>query len=227
MLIVPARLNRNSPDVQQMAPPADTGLWLIEYMCERIGIANLTGLDVLDLGCGVRFADAIVNRAIALNSYVGIEVEREIVDFLTDNCTDPRLSFVHFDVRHSIYNPGGRKLRDDTVLPVNQNMFDVICMFSVITHQIPEDARALLTVLRRHVRDSGRLFFSATVEEGDFGYREMFPETPTANSVYTLALLTQIVEAAGWRILSVAGQHPRGIPIQDSILCEPALCRPA
>jgi len=222
MFVVPERFNRNSPDVQQLAPPADTGLWLIEYMCERIGISSLDGLDVLDLGCGVRFADAIVNRDILLKSYVGIEVEKEIVDFLTENCPDKRLSFVHFDARHPIYNRGGASLLGDAELPINHKKFDVACLFSVITHQIPEDTRSLLSILRRHVRDDGRLFFSATLQAGDFGYREMFPETPTANSVYTPELLTTIVEASGWRILSVEGPAPRGLPIQDSLLCAPA-----
>jgi SAM-dependent methyltransferase len=222
MFIVPARFNRNSPDVQQMGPPADTGRWLIEYMCERIGIANLDGLELLDVGCGVRFADAIINRNISLKSYFGIEVDKEIIEFLTANCTDLRLSFAHFDVRHPLYNLGGAPLLPDTTLPVDQKMFDVICMFSVMTHQIPEDAAALFTILRRHVKDGGRLFFSATLEDGDFGYREMFPETPTANSVYALGRLTEILETNGWRILSVEGNNPRGLPIQDSLLCAPA-----
>jgi SAM-dependent methyltransferase len=222
VLVVPPHLQRNSPEVLQMAPPADTGLWLIEYMCERIGIPSLAGRDVLDVGCGVRFAEAIVNRDIALGSYVGIELDREIVDFLDANVRDPRLSFARFDVWHDLYNRGGVALRPDLSLPIADRSFDVICMFSVITHQIPADCRSLLSILRRYIRATGRLFFSATVESGDFGYREQVPEVPTAHSVYTAQLLSEIVAASGWRIISVAGLHPRGLPIQDSFLCAPA-----
>ena len=38
MLIVPERFNKNAADVRKMASPAETGAWLIEYMCRRIGI---------------------------------------------------------------------------------------------------------------------------------------------------------------------------------------------
>jgi hypothetical protein len=65
------------------------------------------------------------------------------------------------------------------------------------------------------------MFFSATLETGEFGYREMFPEAPTAHSVYTLELLAEILDNCGWRMISLEAPHPRGIPIQDSLLCAP------
>jgi hypothetical protein len=70
-LVVPRRFKRNSPDVLAQAPSADTGLWLLRYMCERIGVPSLAGLDVLDFGCGSRFAEAILAHDIPLRSYVG------------------------------------------------------------------------------------------------------------------------------------------------------------
>lgn len=222
MLVIPARLNRNSPDVQEMGPPAETGLWLIEYMCERIGIPSLAGLDVLDLGCGVRFPAAIVDHDTALRSYVGIEVDLGIVEFLTRTVKDSRLSFAHFDVWHNVYNRAGAPLHPYRSLPIGNRKFNVVCMFSVITHQSPDQTAALLTIVRRYIRDEGHLFFSATLEEGEFGYREEFPETPTAHSIYAPELLLEIVSQTGWRLLSKEGPHPRGLPIQDSLLCAPA-----
>jgi SAM-dependent methyltransferase len=221
MLVVPDRLNRNAPAVQAMAPPADTGRWLIEYMCERIGLADLADLDMLDLGCGVRFADAIVNHGIPVRSYCGVELDREIVDFLAANVTDPRLSFAHFDIWHNLYHRTGEPLSPALRLPIGDRSFDVICMFSVITHQVPADAGALFLILRRYVRPTGHLFFSATVEEGEFGYRERFPDVPTGHSIYTLDLLSELLAAGGWRVRSLAGKHPRELPIQDSFVCEP------
>jgi len=94
-------------------------------------------------------------------------------------------------------------------------------MYSVITHQLPDDAAVIFSLLRKHVRDDGRLFFSAAIEEGDFGYREQFPENPTALSVYSTDLMTQLIEAAGWRMLSFAPRVPGGLPNQETILCAP------
>jgi hypothetical protein len=94
-------------------------------------------------------------------------------------------------------------------------------MYSVITHQLPDDAAVIFTLLRRQVRDNGRLFFYAAIEDGDFGYRERFPERPTELSVYSIDLITQLIEAAGWRMLSFAPRVPGGLPNQETILCAP------
>ena len=35
----------------------------------RLGLESLCGSDVLDIGCGVRFTETIVNRGVAIGSY--------------------------------------------------------------------------------------------------------------------------------------------------------------
>src|SRR5207302_6049806 len=127
-----------------------------------------------------------VNRNVQLHSYIGIDVHKEMIDFLTDNVEDNRLRFFHSNARNPQYNPEGDPLTESTVLPIGDQKFDIICMYSVITHQLPHDTAIIFKLLRRHVKEDGRLFFSAAVEEGNFGYREQFPDAPTALSVYTL-----------------------------------------
>jgi SAM-dependent methyltransferase len=221
VLVVPEKFNRNNPAVRAMGSPADTGLRLLEYICQRIGIGSLAGLEILDLGCGSRFADAIVNRNVPLKSYVGIDVYKEMIDFLAEHVKDPRLEFFHIDAYNPAYNKDGVQLSLDTRLPLAGRRFDIVCMYSVITHQLPEDAAVIFTLLRRHVRDNGWLFFSAAIEDGDFGYREQFPENPTGLSVYSIGLIAQLIEAAGWQMLSFAPRVPAGLPNQETILCAP------
>ena len=221
-LVVPRPFKRNSPDVLAMAPSADTGLWLLRYMCERIGIPSLAGLDILDFGCGSRFAEAILAHDIPLRTYDGIDVYKEMIDFLAQNVSDKRLSFHHINAHNLRYNKEGEPLSSGTLLPVGGKTFDVICMFSVITHQLPTDARSIFAILRRYVKESGHLFFSAWLDEGDFGYREDDPDEPTAYSVYSLDLLTELLERERWRVISVAPKNPHDLPILDSFLCVPA-----
>jgi SAM-dependent methyltransferase len=226
MLIIPDRFNKNAPGVRAMGPAADTGATLIRYMCERLGVTDLGQSDVLDFGCGSRFADAIVNRQLPVKSYVGIDVDEEMIDFLSAHVDDPRLSFLHWNARNPIYNPSGMPLNSDSALPLGDQHFDVICMFSVITHQLPPDAEAIFGLLRRHIRVGGRLFFSANIEAMDVEYREIFPESPTAHSVYSINLLRSITQRMGWHIVSIEGKGPGEVPIQDSLVCvpiEPAL----
>jgi SAM-dependent methyltransferase len=221
VIAVPRRFNKNAPDVYLAATPTESGSSLLEYLCQRLAIPDLRQHEVLDFGCGCRFAEAIVNRQIPIKSYVGIDLDKEMIDFLSSNITEPRLSFVHFDARNPSYNPGGEPISADTALPIGDRKFDVICMFSVITHQLPADAEAIFAILRRHIKDDGPLFFSAALEPGEFGYAEKIPEHPTALSIYSPGMLRSLVERRGWEIVSLEGKNPDDLPILDSFVCIP------
>jgi SAM-dependent methyltransferase len=222
MLEIPERFDKNAPQVRRMGPPAETGRRLIDYMCERAGLADLGQSDVLDFGCGCRFAASFVNLATPVKSYIGLDLDEEMIDFLQRNVVDTRLKFIRWNARNPYYNREGKPLEAFKSLPVGRRKFDLICMFSVITHQVPEDARLIFTLLRRHVRRDGQLFFSAIVEDMDSDYREMEPSVPGAASVYTKASLTGLLERTGWRVVSHAPKNPRPLtPIQDSFVCLP------
>jgi SAM-dependent methyltransferase len=229
MLMIPERFNKNALNVRAMGTPAETGSWLIEYMCRRIGIPDLGRCDVLDFGCGCRFAEAIVTRRLPVASYTGIDVDREMIDYLAANIADPRLRFVWWDARNPNYNPAGEPLDGYRSLPVGERDFDVICMFSVITHQLPQDAEAIFRLLRRHIRPLGHLFFSANIQDMEDGYREMIPDQPTGHSAYSLAALRELLAGTGWTVVSVEPKRPARaggwFPIQDSLLCVPAETR--
>ena len=222
MLEIPERFNKNAADVRAMGSPADTGARLIQYMCQRLGVQDLQDSDTLDFGCGSRFADAIINKRLLVKSYTGIDVDRELIEFLCAHVQDSRMRFFHWDAYNPSYNPSGFPLKSDTRLPTADQTFDLISMFSVITHQLPSDAEALLSIFRRCIRPAGRIFFSATLQDMEEDYKELEPKWPTSHSAYSLRAITGIVERAGWRVLTMAGKAPQGHPIQDSFLCAPS-----
>jgi SAM-dependent methyltransferase len=224
-LNVPGRFNKNAPSVQALGPQAETGTLLVEYMCERLAVPNLAALDVLDFGCGCRFAEAFVNNRLPVHSYVGIDLDPEMIAWLKGNVRDPRLSFYHWNARNPMYNPLGFELDITVELPIRTQTYDLICMFSVITHQLPEDTSAIFRLLRRYIRPHGKMFFSANIQEFTDEYREM-GVTPTLDSAYSERALRKLLERSGWRVLSRAGKNPqdargRAMPIQDSLLCAP------
>jgi SAM-dependent methyltransferase len=224
-LIVPERFNKNAPDVRAEGSQGETETLLIEYMCQRLAVPNLGQFDVLDFSCGCRFADTIVNNRLPIGSYTGIDVDREMIDFLAANVADPRLAFRHWNAHNPFYNPAGFPFTRETSLPSEQ-AFDLVCMFSVITHQLPEDAEALFHVFRRYIRPRGRMFFSARIDDMPDDYRELDPQ-PAGHSAYSWGFLCRLLERSGWRVLSTAGKSPRAAngrkaPIQDSVLCAPA-----
>lgn len=218
--VVPDHLLRNAGDVLAAGKPADLGVTLISYMCDRLGVGDLSAIDVLDVGCGTRFTDSIINRRVAIKSYTGIDVNPEIIEFLKREARDPRLSYYHLAARNPLYNPQGTPLTPDAELPAS-GRFGLICMFSVITHQLPDDAKALFSILRRHIQPGGHLFFSADLRDSVDGYAEGFPDKPTTLSIYSPTLMRKLLTEAGWRIVSVEAKSPRGLAILDSILCVP------
>lgn len=226
MIVIPFRFNKNAPDVYCGATASASGTSLLAYMCRRLAVPDLSRHDVLDFGCGCRFAEAIVNAEIPVKSYTGIDLDKEMIDYLAAHIDDPRLSFHHFDARNPFYNPDGEPMSPDRALPVGDRKFDSICMFSVITHQLPDDAAAIFAMLRRHIKDDGHMFFSASVEEGDVDYAERLPERPAGLSSYSDRLLRRLVAEAGWEIVSAVGKNPEDLPILDSFVCRPREAAP-
>lgn len=164
-------LVRNSFTDQKLA--VDGAEWLITHMCEHLGIPDLGSVEVLDVGCGVRFSQAIVNRGIPVKHYVGIDTAGPVIDFLQQQVSDPRLEYHHLDAHNELYNPRGRPLAALTVPQLEGRKFDVICLFSVFTHLDPEDYTAMLRLLRRYVKSDGRLFYTLFINEpteGGYGY---------------------------------------------------------
>ena len=221
--IVPPALLRNHASVLEGAAPADVGAELIAYMCSRVGVPDLAKLDVLDVGCGTRFTDTFLNRGVPVGSYTGVDIDPKLVAFLKGAVDDPRLSYHLFDAYNPIYNPDGIPMDEQSRLPVGDRRFDLICLFSVFTHQLPEDARMLLALLREHVRDDGHLFFSARIDD-DAGvdYYEADPANPAHQSRYSSALLKQMLAETGWTLRSSAPPWPDGVAVVDSFLCTPA-----
>jgi hypothetical protein len=55
--------NLNASDVAKYSPEV-TGHYLLKSLCRRLGWPSLTGQRLLDFGCGVRFAQTIINLGI-------------------------------------------------------------------------------------------------------------------------------------------------------------------
>jgi SAM-dependent methyltransferase len=112
----------------------ESAVWLIEHMCSLLGLDGLGNTDLLDVGCGIKFSQALINRSLPIKRYVGIDVYREMIAYLRETVDDPRFEYFHIDVHNQRYNPDGDVLSEDTRLPVGDRKFDVICLFSVFTH---------------------------------------------------------------------------------------------
>ncbi|RJT36132.1 hypothetical protein D3227_20675 [Mesorhizobium waimense] len=90
----------------------------------------------------------------------------------------------------------------------------------MITHQNPEDAASILTVLRHHTTDQGRLFFTCFLDEGIAAFEDRSPERNGGRCFYSPEFLARLVEGSGWRVVRRApGDGPL---IGDSFVCAAA-----
>jgi SAM-dependent methyltransferase len=217
---IPARFHRNSPNVVAIGVE-HTGSTLIDCGNELLGCSDLSDKDVLDIGCGVRFTQTIINRGLPVRSYTGIDIDEPMIDYLAANVRDSRFSFHYWHVYNERYNRGGQRLTRGVKLPLEHDRtFDVVWMYSVITHNDPEAAECLFHVARRHVRHDGALLFSAFVDNGIEAFDDRVKGHPLAAVYYNEAFLTQIISRTGWRVESVYGKKPDTV-MQDLFLCRP------
>jgi SAM-dependent methyltransferase len=217
-LIIPDELHRNAPDVHASGPE-NTGSILMNLVVEKLGLKDLSESDVLDVGCGVRFTQAIINRDIPIKSYTGVDVHRPLIEHLQREVEDPRFSFAYWDAQNARYNPEGVKITPESRLPV-EGTFDIIWLFSVFTHLDSSDANAMLAILRRHVRPGGALFFSAFLDDTVDSFEDRIPEHPLSHPCYAERYLRELIEANGWRVASVSPPS-RELFIQHHLVCYP------
>ena len=140
-------------------------VFLIRHVCEALGFTDLSDCDVLDVGCGTRFTRAFLEHGLPVGSYVGVDVDREMIEFMRERVSDPRFEFHHIDVRNARYNPDAPLMTEGTDLGVGGRTFDVIWLFSVFTHLAPDDYATMLRLLRRYVRPEGRLVYTLFIDE--------------------------------------------------------------
>ena len=146
-----------------------SGAKLIELMSKELGLDDLGETRLLDMGCGVKLAQAFISRDLPIREYVGIDVYREMIDYLNEQVDDSRFHFHHMNAHNEMYNTEGELLTDKTPLPVEDAYFDVISLFSVFTHLAPHDYVSMLKVLRPYVKPGGKLIFSVFIREQSAG----------------------------------------------------------
>src|SRR5713101_3238608 len=216
---VPKELQRNHPDVLA-AGVEHTGETLIANLARRIRRPGLGGRDLLDVGCGVRFTQTLINRSLAFRSYTGIEVSLPIVQWLKENVEsrDERFRFFHWNVHNAMYNPQAPPMSTYEALPV-KGSYDVIMGFSLFTHLAPEDASQMLKLMRKAVRPDVFLFFSAFCDESVDMFEDRNREKRLHLAYYKTSYLGGLIEAEGWKIVSYEEPGPF---IMSSFLCRPA-----
>lgn len=198
----------NAPDVAKY-PAEVSGNYLLKSLCRRLGWPSLSDRRLLDFGCGTRLARTIVNLAIDIGGYAGVDVNEASISWLRSEIRDPRLRFEPLDMLNPLYSANGSSSVDPDALRKRGLVdFDAACMFSVITHQTPPAANLIFSMLHRCVKLSGHLYFTAFLDDATPDYVEADPSQPCRISTYNPCYLAEIVSKAGWAVEAVHAKSP-------------------
>ena len=239
-LQVPPELRRGGKkdDVKRYL---ESGRKLLANMSRILDLPDLGASQLLDIGCGTKFTEAILKYDISIGSYVGIDIDKSMIDYLRQATDDPRFSFHHMDTHNEMYNPEGQVLSADTRLPVAGQLFDIICLYSVFTHLAPHDYKNMLHAIRPCIKDNGKLIFSLFVDElsgtghgliehivGDAvdnwepsgqAFRDAYPGKPLQWALYSREYAFELIEGTGWQIQELL--MPRE-EVEHHFICTPA-----
>jgi SAM-dependent methyltransferase len=213
---VPARFHRGKPGTQKSN--VDGAVELISRVAREIGASDLANTSVLDIGCGVRFTQAFFGRRVPMLRYHGVEVDREMVAFLSVNVNDPRFSYAHIDVYNARYNRKGVPFSPDLDIGAAGQTFDLVCLFSVFTHLAPDDFHHMLQLARRYVAETGTLIFTSFINdtiEGDF--LDLDPAHPLLKAIYRESAVRAMAGATGWSVKKIFLGNKK----QHWVICRP------
>ena len=238
-LSIPQALRRGGNTAEERAY-IDEGRDILSLVADVLGIAHLGHCRVLDVGCGTKFTQAILEYDIPIAEYVGVDVFEPMIERLQAEVTDPRFSYLHMNTHNAMYNPEGDKLTANSKLPLPEKYFDVITLFSVFTHMEPDDYHHMLKMLRPHVAAGGAIVFSLYLEEltgNGFGlyeqlagdnrdawkpsgldFHDAHPTRPLHWAIYSRKHALELIQGTGWQPEAV--YLPRDF-VQHHIKCTP------
>lgn len=242
VLDVPDHLQRTwygKEDVSQEAARAAHAL-----VCDVAGVDDLGQRAVLEYCCGSRMSRYLLENDLPVKRYVGVDTNAGLIGYLRSTVQDARFDYFHADIYHETHNPEGSELADLDALPVGDQVFDLIFLFSAFMHLAPHDYKQLLRLLGAHASDNARLLYSVYLnertpgghgqmdrwgplieEQGDIApgtlvpdFCDFFPDRPLQAVFYSRAYALALVEDTGWRVEEVRDPTPH---LQHVIVCAP------
>lgn len=220
-LELPQTLHQNAPDISAAGHEL-TGKTLIDLATRSIGKADLKDTAILDIGCGVRFTQTIINKKIPIKSYTGVDVNETMIKHLNDKVAahDSRFKYAHWNMKNDMYNPSGKELTTNDSLPI-EGKFDVIWLFSVFTHLNASDALSILKLLKQYLQSNGKLFFSAFIDDDIDNFEDRVETSPLLHAYFGKNYMQSLLFEAGWIVNRYSEPDPKRY-IQHYFVCSPS-----
>lgn len=180
------------------------------YMLTAISEANRLirncGLNkdssVLDIGCGQgRLAYGIHKVLGTVEKYVGIDVNLKSVKHCKEEIESklPNFRFIHLDLKNKRYNPKGSIIKSGFRLPLEDESFDVINLYSVFTHMMTDAVKKYINEIHRMLKVGGKAFFTIFVHTKK-KTKTVKDSRPLYRVYHNIDLINSIIKDAGLKI---------------------------
>lgn len=136
-----------------------------EYVIKKLEFFNSINpaSKILDIGCGNgRVSMPMAKYLHEDTEYFGMDISKERIDWLKENVTSryPNIKFVYTDLYNKMYNIDGKIKAKDYRFPFEDNSFDLVLLFSVFTHMLPEDVENYMKEVYRVLKKGGKCWIT-------------------------------------------------------------------
>lgn len=189
-----------------------------ELIDELAGKGYLTpGSRVLELGCGCgRNAIAFAAFVGGTGTYVGQDVDADMIAWCQQHLQTPRVAFHHANLFSKVYNPSGQPVAAYR-LPADDDAITLVASVSVFSHLLYGDARHYIRECARVLAPGGHLhltLFLLDYLQGRLGDRWTFAHRvdgcyvdslryPEAAVAFELATLREMLADHGLSIAEI------------------------
>jgi SAM-dependent methyltransferase len=189
------------------------------------GMANLSS-QIVDIGCGCgRYAMPLSRFGFGqqgfAGTYVGIDVDHEMIAWCRDNFPAGTFSFYHADIQNKVYNPAGTLAPQEYSIPVEDASQDFVFSNSLYTHLLEDGLGHYLGQSYRILRPGGWTMGSVFCPErmnGSLGGRWTFSHSlgnaavetlkyPEAAVGYREAYLRELCYSVGFQQVDIVPGH--------------------
>ncbi len=102
-LLVPGKFRRgNLRNESEAIKQRESAICLLNMMCRQFGLKDMANIELLDIGCGSKFTEAFLEEDLPIGRYIGVDVYKQMIDFLRQNVDDPRFEYHHLNAHNDM-----------------------------------------------------------------------------------------------------------------------------